>query len=301
MKRTWGEWVALKRHVSKLKRRSVDWLSHAMKARIGRVKRLSAAREYYRYITSFEGEGLHRIEGGPLRGRLIQVNPPRTREYLIGNYEVEMARAISRNLGEGMVSFDIGSHRGYFALLMAQLVGADGRCFAFEPHPRVWKRLQATVSVNSLGQLEAHNLALGDSDGQVDFAVGHYEMTGSLLIGGEAVSPLTVDSRIIVDSRRLDTFVDGQSVARVDLVKIDVEGAEESVLLGARATLRRFRPKLLIELHNRPDDPAHVVRIAKMLSQLGYQLFDLTGRRRLLPKAGFVGHVLAMQSEGRPL
>jgi FkbM family methyltransferase len=126
---------------------------------------------------------------------------------------------------------------------MAARVGPVGKVIAFEPVPYLADTIVKTARVNRHSWVEVQRLALGTTDGATEFSVERGNSGGSRL--GRVEGDF---SHITVSTARLDSFFAARpEIGRVDFVKIDVEGYEEAVLQGARASLARFRPGLLFE------------------------------------------------------
>lgn len=138
---------------------------------------------------------------------------------------------------------DIGANVGDWTVSMAARVGPLGKVIAFEPVPYLAQTIAKTARVNRHGWVEVQQIALGSAEGTAEFSVEHANSGGSRL--GRVEGDF---SHITVNTARLDAFLASRpDVSRLDFVKIDVEGFEEAVLQGARATLARFRPALLFE------------------------------------------------------
>lgn len=134
-------------------------------------------------------------------------------------------------LGPGDVVVDVGANIGNTALAAASRVGPGGRVLAFEPHPRTHAFLLENVALNDARQVEVVNAAVGDRPGTVKFSSLSADDINRVLASGEA------DSGLTVPVRTLDEALAG--VARIDLLKIDVEGYEKRVLEGAGDVLAR--------------------------------------------------------------
>ena len=128
--------------------------------------------------------------------------------------------------------------------------------------------------MNSLDQVHAFPLALSDAPGRARFAFASAENRGTGHLAGddEAGEEITLTT--------LDAFVAEQGIARLDALKLDVEGVECRVLAGGRETLRRFRPAMLVELNPPCLDRAGSSEAALLgaLSDLGYRLMTATVR-----------------------
>jgi FkbM family methyltransferase len=185
-------------------------------------------------------------------------------------------------VGPGSVCVDVGSAAGLYTVALARLAGPSGQVHSVEPlsfaHP-VWTRL---LGARTAANVRHHVLALGaePGDGIMSVPVGrHGVVTGrSFLAAGtsglasNAEFAGQVEVSVPVDT--LDRLCARAGLNRLDFVKIDVEGAELSVLRGARHVIDAFRPALLIEIEARHTaryrySPEH---LAHWLSRRGYTM-----------------------------
>jgi FkbM family methyltransferase len=163
---------------------------------------------------------------------------------LDGYWEMWVTEAIAQLVHPGMVVADIGANLGYFTLLLADLVGPEGRVHAFEPNPRMTERLARSLDVNGfLARTAIHNVALGAADGEkMVFVVPPSEPKNAYLRPCPDETAGDGDGDI-VETRRLDSRGDW---AAIDFAKIDVEGAEELVWAGAAGLLEAERLRTVI-------------------------------------------------------
>ena len=175
---------------------------------------------------------------------------------------IELIKPLCR---PGDCVLDIGANVGDWTLPMAQRVGPLGRVIAFEPVPYLAETIVKTARVNRHSWVEVQQLALSAADGTTEFSV---ERANS---GGSRLGRLDGDfSHITVRTARLDTLLASRpEIERIDFVKIDVEGFEEAVLQGARASLARFRPGLLFE--SGLESPQQRKSIHDLLTGLDYE------------------------------
>lgn len=158
----------------------------------------------------------------------------------IGSYEAEVQR-LPEFVRDGMTCYDIGANAGFYTLALARLAGATGRVVAMEPLPENAANLLHHVRINHLPQVTIIQTAVSDEDGLAGFERHESPSMGHLAPAAR--------SRDRVATARLDTLIERDDVPAPGFVKIDVEGAELAVLRGARATLSRHRPTLLIAFH----------------------------------------------------
>jgi len=155
-------------------------------------------------------------------------------------------RYLWRILRPGMVFLDIGAHHGLYSLVAAKRLGADSTVVAFEPSQNEFRRLRLHLRLNGMRSVRAEPVALGaTSSNQKFFQI----ISGDNTRGG--LRPPASSDRVLetlVETACLDDYLRRRAVNRVDLVKLDVEGAELEVLQGASIVLAKFRPIFIFEV-----------------------------------------------------
>jgi FkbM family methyltransferase len=199
------------------------------------------------------------------------------REILVtGTYDLPLHRALTRLLRSGMVCFDVGANLGEVALHMARLVGSIGQVWAFEPIPAICDRLRRHVEANGARTVRINELALSDRSGQATISCPAEDTENQGL--GSLFSTGTASILLSVATTTLDEFVAAQGITRIDLMKVDIQGAEPRLVAGGRRTLERMGPDLLMEFS--PGDLRHAGGssrdLAISLADLGYHLHPLT-------------------------
>ena len=163
-------------------------------------------------------------------------------------YEQSTTRLFQRLLRPGMVVLDVGSHVGYFALLSARHVGQEGRVYAFEPEPANYDLLSNNIELNGYANITAIQTAVSNELGTTTlFLSGLDNGRHSTFRHG-----LPEKGSVEVESTTIDAFCQAEGWPPVDLVKIDVEGAEAKVLEGMANLLDR-RPELKIIMEFSPS------------------------------------------------
>jgi FkbM family methyltransferase len=182
-------------------------------------------------------------------------------------YEPGATNAVLNTLGEADVFVDIGANSGYFTVLAALRVGARGRVFAFEPNPTVREQLQRHIELNAIvDRVTVSELALADEDkDDVRLFVSCWpdnDGIASLMPSAETLARggLRADRSIPIRIRTFDSWVGSARPPRIDLMKIDVEGAEARVLAGMSATFASLRPKRIICETPLESDAVRVLR-----------------------------------------
>ncbi|HYA45897.1 MAG TPA: FkbM family methyltransferase [Acidimicrobiales bacterium] len=219
-------------------------------------------------------------------GFRIQVDPT---DYAVGHtiartgtYEPEVSAVVSQILEPGDTFVDIGANIGWFSLLAATQVGPSGRVLAIEPNPGNIALLQSSIAENELDNTEVMAVALSDHTGAVAL-----ETDGSngrvIFLDDPPVAALPVS--YVVACHPLDALLASCRIDRVDVVKMDVEGAEPLVVQGGAETFEKYRPVLVSEFFPRALDnsPGGAAAYLAALRDLGYTLSVIGNRSGDLP------------------
>jgi FkbM family methyltransferase len=166
--------------------------------------------------------------------------------YFWGCYEPVEAFLFSRLLRPGMTVVDAGANVGQYTLLAGKAVGASGSAHAFEPVPKTFALLGRHVAANELGNVRLNRAALWCEPKMVQLGLSP-EMAGNS--GAYSISTRDVVGDIESPAIRFDDYVVEQQLRHVDIVKMDVEGAELCALRGMSRMLRRDGPLLLMEIN----------------------------------------------------
>jgi FkbM family methyltransferase len=170
--------------------------------------------------------------------------------FITGNYEPNEFFLLSQVIRPGMTFVDAGANMGLYTLFAARKIGEHGKVVAIEPSTRECARLLKNVQINSLSNVRLIRNAVSDSCFEVDLLVAEDEWSGHNTLGAFAYdTPLAAKESVC--TKRLDDIVLQERLSRVDLIKLDIEGAEFRALKGAVGILDRFRPLLLLELADR--------------------------------------------------
>jgi len=168
---------------------------------------------------------------------------------LDGFWEIWLTLFCARNVKRGMTAIDVGANFGYYSLLLAELVGAKGELIAVEPNPHAADFLRRSIELNGLlGWTRIEKLALGSViSGEASFYSPNSEPKNALIVA-ETFQPRAGDGAVIrVPITTLDRL--SASRSRVDFIKIDAEGAEETILEGMSETIARHKPMLVVEFN----------------------------------------------------
>ncbi|MCL5428383.1 MAG: FkbM family methyltransferase [Chloroflexi bacterium] len=209
------------------------------------------------------------VAGGGLAGTHLLLDLQTEKDYWLGNYEMDLQKAVRDFAHPGMVAFDLGANIGYISLLLAKAVGETGKVFAFEPLPANQERLNKNMVFNPRLRVILIPKAVTEKDGHVSFLI-HASGTmgkveGSAGREGEYAKPIKVETIT------LDNFVYHKGNPEPNLIKIDIEGGESMALQGMSRIIQEAKPTLLIELHGR--EAAQICW--EILIQAGYKISKL--------------------------
>lgn len=188
--------------------------------------------------------------------------------YQTGVWEPPVTAAIEELARPGMIALDVGADIGYYSLQMSRLVGPAGRVIAFEPIPDARRRLEHNIALNDCKNIEVSEYALGNQEGTVyledPFKKSRLNLNKSSGTAGD----------IKVSIKRMDDLVEQMKLSSVDIIKMDIEGAEHEALLGMEQTLKKFHPILIIEVHNKflPLFGSNSEELLGWLKTLNYQI-----------------------------
>ncbi|ROZ71269.1 FkbM family methyltransferase [Ramlibacter sp. WS9] len=211
-----------------------------------------------------EGDG-----AGALRVAFVLAAQGRT------SFEDRLQNLYMGVLREGDVCIDIGAHTGRHALPMSCAVGL-GRVAAFEPNPAIAERLRARMKILATPNVTVHEVALSDEAGRAEFVIALERPEESGLKERVYNGPTRLE-KVQVQLEKLDSMALGDP----RFIKLDTEGAEYKVLLGARETIARARPVVAFEFGLQSYgaygvDPNDVFTY---FESLGYEIFSIHGDR----------------------
>jgi FkbM family methyltransferase len=166
-----------------------------------------------------------------------------------GRYAPQETALLRLLLGAAGTMVDAGANWGYFTLLGSRLVGPSGRVVAMEPDPRACATLRGNVDLNALAQTTVVEAAAAARRGTATLQ-GYDERGGNWGLSRVVAAPAARGRSFTVRALPVDGLLDDLRIAGVDLIKIDVEGAELAALDGMMEGLARRRYRaILIEWH----------------------------------------------------
>lgn len=208
-----------------------------------------------------------------LNGYRLKAFPPRRNKisryiHEHGVWEPEVTRFAQQRIRAGMQVWDIGADVGYFSLLFAGLAGPEGRVRAFEPIPKARLRLEENLRLNACANVEVESRALGSKPGK--FILEKPLDVSRINLEKQTPGPEDIEVQVALGD---DVFAESGWTS-LDLIKLDVEGAELGILCGLSGVLHRHRPALILEIHGPylPMFGATGEEVVHWLREQGYQL-----------------------------
>ena len=228
------------------------------------------------YLDRFENLSKVNVFGRPMYLDLRDLGFARPL-YVHGVHEPVETEFLAKTLRPGMTFVDIGAHVGYYTLLGAEAVGKEGKVIAFEPEPYNLEILGKNVAMNDLTNVVVEDKAISDRSGPAEIFLSKVNYGDHRTFRGRGT---TEESRPIVaiEATTLDEYVHRYELS-VDVIKMDIQGAEPAALHGMRRTLAEneniilvmeFQPSGLRAFGVKPED------FLRQLWQTGLNIYEFT-------------------------
>jgi len=225
-------------------------------------------------LRKFKDNQIVKVVDGPIIFE-IEIDPRNgaVDEYIFmhKNWEPYISEVIRRKLKIGDVFVDVGANIGVFTLLAAKIVGETGKVMAFEPIPRLVEQIGRSARLNQFSNIKVIQKAVGASPANMRLASSSHNIGGSTLVeenNAEEFHNVSVSA--------LDSELANQP--KIDLIKIDVEGFEYEVLLGAKEVMSKHQPKIILEfspsLYSKQRNQTSSSILSLLISS-GYQCVDI--------------------------
>ena len=208
--------------------------------------------------------------------------------FWYGYYSLDLIPLLKRVLEPGNIFIDCGANIGELTLVAANLVGNEGQVFAFEPLAELASQLEHNIAMNRFTNVEVVRKGVAREPGIADFYRAEERFSDGLrneglgsLYSNEERSQLAGK----IELTTLDGFVEECGLARLDLIKLDIEGGELPALEGARETLKAFRPNLIVELNQEMCTAAgySIEEAYQFLVSMNYSIYRIGRRGKVEP------------------
>lgn len=194
----------------------------------------------------------------------------------MGDLDPKVSWVIDRVVRPGDVALDIGSNLGLVSLRLAARVKLGGHVHAFDPQPRMQQYFRRTLDLNPDLPITFHPIGLGDRTAKLRLAIPEDNAGAASL--RESVAEWPGMELVDVPVRALDDYASEVGIRHVNFIKMDVEGYEAHVLLGARQLLEKARPRVILLEENSPDLETGLSPALQALLDHDYRLYALPKR-----------------------
>ncbi len=206
-------------------------------------------------------------------------------------YEIEKAEHIFyiQYMQPGMVAFDVGANIGEISLLFSRFVGLQGEVHSFECSPNTFNRLRETVAISNRKNIIQNCICLSDAIGTAelyifddDHASWNTMANRPLHEYGINIQPISVEK---VLTTTIDEYCESRNIQQIDLLKIDVEGAEYQVIKGASRMMHEHRIRCVVfefgqTTFDMGNDPSE---LTQLIRSKGYKLRNLVRGAPIFP------------------
>jgi len=197
---------------------------------------------------------------------------------LAGTWEHDDTEYLKRIIKKRDIAIDIGANFGFHTVLFSKLVGPSGKVYSFEPLSSMYEELEKNILLNGIKQnISLHKLALGQKAGKLKIYVPERMGRGAAALVERGASIEKETCRVL----RLDTFINSQKINSVDFIKCDIEGGELLALRGAVNVLKRFHPKLMIEINRGGYEAFGYTpeELVEFIEKFNYVFYSVVGRK----------------------
>ena len=189
----------------------------------------------------------------------------------LGVYETYQLDLFRRVVGRGMTVLDIGANVGLYTVIAAKLVGEEGMVASFEPEAQNFEILQKNILDNGFKNVQPARVAVANKEGELAL----YLSKGNK--GKHSIyRPSDTEGEEIVKTIVLDEWLEQHSIGKVDVIKIDIQGAEPLAFSGMKKTLST-KPALLMEYDPKSirESGHNPIEMLEMLLSHGYALYSI--------------------------
>jgi FkbM family methyltransferase len=209
-------------------------------------------------LGKYEFQTIENDEGISTELQIYQSHEPLTTHLMI------------KELKQDMVCLDLGSNIGYYAVIESNIVGQSGKIFAIEPSPVNFPILKVNLENQKKNNFSTHNIAIGDKNEDMEFIISSKSNWSKIRMNNEKINP--EDKIIKIPVKTLDSFVQENDIKKIDILRMDVEGFEYNIILGANKILEKFKPKIFVEIHKMYLGKEKTYEIFNNLNNKGYEI-----------------------------
>ena len=194
-----------------------------------------------------------------------------------GFAESDVSIYLLKYLNKDETFIDIGAHFGFYSLLASSIVGREGHVLAFEPTNSTFKQLSKNIRNSNYENIKIYNLAAYNKNTVMefnDYGIINSSFNSFFVNRGENK---LLGEKIKVNTIVLDDFlVDNYSDRKIDMIKIDAESSEYQIISGLNNTIRKYHPKIILEIGDYSIDGVKNSKdLIALIESFGYKGFEL--------------------------
>ena len=190
---------------------------------------------------------------------------------------------ILSSISSGQTVLDIGCHKAGYLYFIRKKVGSTGKVFAFEPQSALYNYVAKLKSLFDWENVTLEHLALSDAIGKATLYIPSNKKSEATSPGATLVKNLDrtdIDTTEEVGTESLDSYCVRNSI-KPNFLKIDVEGNELRIFRGGIDTLKKHKPKILVEIEARHVGREKVIETLKFLEDLSYKGYFILGLKHI--------------------
>ena len=172
--------------------------------------------------------------------------PLQQQVYFLGEYEKAETDYLYHVLKPGDTFIDIGANIGLFSLNASKIVGNSGKVYSFEAFKPNYIQFKKHIAQNKIQNIKAENKAVSNDSTPIE--IRYNDSQNNIGMASAFLEEFTITEK--VEAVTLDQYLSENSLEKVDLIKIDIEGGEYNALLGMAETLAKYKPQIIIEMNS---------------------------------------------------
>ncbi len=190
---------------------------------------------------------------------------------------------INAAITKGQTVFDIGAHKAGYLYFMLKQVGDNGKVYAFEPQSNLYQYIKKIKGLFNWNNVTIEHLALSDSTGMVTLYIPKNKVSkasspGATIVEHKGHSNTFATEDVLTET--IDSYCERHNI-KPDFLKIDVEGNELKIFQGGVDTLKKCKPKIIVEIEARHVGEEKALETFKFLEALGYKGYIIHGLNRI--------------------
>ena len=221
-------------------------------------------------------------------------DPGLSRDLAIrGTREEQLKFIIDKEVGPGNVILDVGANIGYYSIMLANIVGSNGKIYALEPEPTNYQTLKKNITLNKLENIiEPYQMGASDTNSPRFLYRSKYSnMHSFILPENDIIDIKNPKSQVEIEMTNLSDFIHDKQT--IDMLRMDIEGYEVEVLLGLQKAIKEkiWTGKILFECHFKKYTETHSIKNQlEFLFHNGYKTKYVTSTDELKPRIKNLGY-----------